>query len=239
MLEKFFRSDLFVRVMAIFLAVVLWLLVEGDDITRPALVKESFDDVSLVTLDLGEGLVVENMPSEVNVTLEGPQEDLAGISSRDLLAFVDLQGKEPGDYNIPVKVHPPTNLEVVSHTPSQVEVTIDEMDARNFDLEVAMLGRDPAAEVKTTVTPSDVTLKGAASLLERVETVMVYADARRLNQTQTLKSTVVPQPLDEDREPVEQISASPSEIEIILELIEEVEEVEIDEEQEEEGETMP
>lgn len=237
MLENFFRSNHFARILALFLALVLWLSVEGDDITHPTPSRESFEEVSLVTLDLGDGLVVENMPSNVNVTLEGSEEAIEDITSRDLLAFVDLQGKEPGSYTLPVKVQPPSQLEVVSQSPSSVNVHVETMDSRTFALEVAMLGRDPSSEVQASLTPNEVTLQGASSTLESVETVMVYADVRRLNQKKTHEVVSSPQPLDDEREPVEGLSVSPSEIEIVLELLEEEEldEDELDEEENENG----
>lgn len=218
MLENFFQTNHFARILALFLAIVFWLFVEGEDITQPAMEKKQFEDVSLVTMDLDEGQVVKDMPSYVDVQLEGPQNAFTGITSRDLVAFVDLKGKEPGTHQLPVRVHPPSGLEIISYSPSEVEVNVESMETRSFDLQVALLGRDPTREVTTSLYPKEVTLRGASSCLERVETVKVFADVSELNDLEQIELEETPRPLDESREPVEDLSASPSEIEVYLEL---------------------
>ncbi len=180
MLDKIFRSNHFARVLALFLAIMLWLFVEGGEIAQPAMVRQTFEEVPLVTLDLEEGYTVEEMPSSVEVTLEGTREALNGVGARDLVAFVDLQGKSPGTYQLPVVVQPPPQVEVVSHNPEAVEITVEELESRDFPLQVALLGRDPVREVDTQIDPEKISIQGATSVLEQVETVMVYADVRGL-----------------------------------------------------------
>ena len=129
MLESFLRSQNFARLLALILAVILWLFVQGDDITRPAVTEQEFRDISLEVVAVEEGVVVKDMPSTVALTLKGSRSALARVNSRDVTAYVDLEGKGPGEHRLPVRVRSPADLDVVSLVPSRVSVIVESADS--------------------------------------------------------------------------------------------------------------
>ncbi|MDI3257754.1 MAG: CdaR family protein [Kyrpidia sp.] len=76
--------------------------------------------VKVVGLPPGAGAAVK--PSTVNVTLRGAASHITAMKSSDVAATVDVTGKEPGTYSLPVTVQVPSWATVAD--PPTVEVTI-------------------------------------------------------------------------------------------------------------------
>ena len=57
-MEKFLRSNMFARILALFMAIALWLFVMGDNITRNTPSRTVMKDVPLNYGNLEHGLVV-------------------------------------------------------------------------------------------------------------------------------------------------------------------------------------
>ncbi len=126
MFARFLRSNKFAFILALFLAVVLWLAVVGGDLFQISPRRGVFEDVLLVYINLDENLEASLEHDTISVTLEGLPEKLQETESDDLVAFVDLEGKTPGNYEMEIKLNPPERLSVISYTPEEIEVSIRE-----------------------------------------------------------------------------------------------------------------
>ncbi len=76
----------------------------------------------IAPINIGEGLSALASPLTISVTLAGPFQQLAQLSLKQLPATVDLRGRGPGTYHLPVKNTVPAGLERVA--PTKPEVTI-------------------------------------------------------------------------------------------------------------------
>jgi YbbR domain-containing protein len=90
----------------------------------PAPVERTLTGVPVRPRNIGKGMRARLTPSLVQVIVHGKREDLAGLRSEGVDAFVDLAGLGAGRYNLHVQADPSEKFGVSSITPSVVDVTI-------------------------------------------------------------------------------------------------------------------
>lgn len=86
--------------------------------TRP------FPLVAVRTNGLGQGLAATVSPETISVILGGSVPTLSGLSGGAIVAAVDVTGRGPGTYQLPVAVTAPGGTTLESVQPQQVTVTI-------------------------------------------------------------------------------------------------------------------
>ncbi len=217
-MEKFFRSKNFARILAIFLALILWLFVTGDKITQTTPARKEWRDVPLRVENLNPDYVVTEIPSSVDMTLEGLPEAFEDLGMDEMDAFVDLSGKEPGSHLVRVQGRPPRGLSLVQLEPEQVRVTIEAYLSQDFPVELDLIG-EPAENwelVEYTLDPETVLVGGPESAFERVSSVEVIVDKTGMRLVERLE--VQPEALDEEGIPVDDIVIDPAAVEMRLEF---------------------
>jgi hypothetical protein len=90
----------------------------------PIPVERVVQQVPIRIRGVGRDLAAQVVPPTVAVAARGPREHLDRLASGDISAFVDLAGLGPGRYNLPVRVEPAQNLEVLHTDPTTVSVRI-------------------------------------------------------------------------------------------------------------------
>jgi DNA-binding IclR family transcriptional regulator len=90
----------------------------------PAPAQRVFRNVPVHLRGLGQRLAGQVLPPTVAVSLRGPRALLDRLHPGALNAVVDLAGLGPGRYNLPVRVEPPQNTEVLQADPASVRVRI-------------------------------------------------------------------------------------------------------------------
>ncbi len=65
-------------------------------------------------------------PPAVEISARGPEEILRNLGPEDFKVFVQTRGLAAGVYYLPVRVFTSLPVEIISRTPSHVEVTIRE-----------------------------------------------------------------------------------------------------------------
>jgi YbbR domain-containing protein len=87
-------------------------------------VERLVEDVPVRVRDVRPGLAAQVAPQAVAVSTRGPKTVLDTLEGGHLVAYVDLAGLAPGRYNLPVRVEPPQNVEIVQTQPAAVRVRI-------------------------------------------------------------------------------------------------------------------
>ncbi len=231
-MEKFLRSNKFAFLMAVFLALVLWLFVTGDKITRTTPVIKEWREVPLQVENLSQDYIITDIPSSVDVTLEGLPEDFDNLTIQEIEAHVDLADKSSGNHLAKVQVRPPRGLRLVLVEPEQVRVSIEAYYSADFEVEVRIIGT-PALGwelVEFTVLPEAVLIGAPESVFERVDRLSVLIDITGMRLIESVE--VPPLAYDEDGVRVDDLLIDPSLVTVRLELAR-VEEPEDDEEPEE------
>jgi len=74
---------------------------------------------------LGDGLSIRGALPSVQVTLRGTLPGLRDVTPADIVASVDIKDKDAGIYRVTVKVTAPADLQVLSVSPVEVQLTLE------------------------------------------------------------------------------------------------------------------
>jgi len=216
-MEKFLRSNNLARVMAIFIAVILWLFVTGDQITRETPARILYQ-VPLRVDNLNPEYVVTDISSSVDITLEGLPEDFDDLTVEEIGAYVDLGGREPGNHLIQVHGQPPRGLNLISVQPQQVRVSIEVYRSEDFEVELDMIGTPATGwELDEYEVIPEVVLVGApGSIFERVDRVVLLINLTGMRLIESVELS--PVAYDEDGNRVLDVVIDPSLITVRLEF---------------------
>jgi YbbR domain-containing protein len=214
-MEKWFESNTVLKLLALGLAITLWMSVNGKTLPLPT-EDESFTTIRNVTLEAQydqERMDLTDAPKTVNLKLRGNLFALDHLNPDEYHAYVDLRHMGPGTHrNVPVKVRGlPSGIEVEVE-PSQVDVTLELKEQKEMPVQVDLVGT-PAPGYKAgkpIVSPTRVLIRGSASLLDQVTavkavvnvdgatetvsksvTLQVYGEEGPLNQAEVLPRPVV------------------------------------------------
>jgi YbbR domain-containing protein len=127
---------------------------------------------------------------QVNLTVDADQETLSDLRQSDMLAFVDLSERGPGEHIVPVNVITTrAGLTRVRLTPNPQNLAfrLEQEITRTVALEIQVTGNvpfsfvagQPSASVGGQVL-SEVQVRGPQSRVERVQVVRAVADIDRL-----------------------------------------------------------
>lgn len=173
MLEHF-RQNWVYRLLAIILAIILWMYVTGEQ--NPT--GEKVIHVPLETEDLREGLVVADRPAEVQVRIEGRKIAVSSLLPRDVHAYVNLLNARVGDNLLPVRVEVPEGINIIHVNPDQVNIKVDKIEQVQLPVQVTLLGAPASGyrALEPVLKPSQVVISGSAATLKSIG--RVYVEAR-------------------------------------------------------------
>jgi len=230
-MEKILRSNNFARIIAIFLAIILWLIVTGEQITQTTPLRQPWQDVPLQVENLNPEYVITDIPSTVDVTLEGLPENFADLTVQDIDVYVDLTGLGAGNHLLEVQARLPSGLTMVLVEPEQVRVSIEAYYTEVFEVEVNLIG-SPAEGwelVEYTVIPEEVLIGAPESIFERVDRVVVIIDKTGMRLFESVELS--PTAYDEEGNRVDDLIIDPSLITVRFEF-ERVQEAEAESDEE-------
>ncbi|MGI8587240.1 MAG: CdaR family protein [Chloroflexia bacterium] len=199
--------------MAFVIASLLWFYVLNSE--NPA-ASTTYPSVPVVPRGLDKNLSIINDLGTAAVSASAPQDVLSRLTGTDFNPTVDLTGRGPGTYSIPVQVSPPSNVAGVSVQPSQLQVQIVAVDERSFPVEVHTQGRPSIGYRLDTqqVSPPAVTVRGPRDLLSRVNQVAVEVNVEGKQGTQA--GEVGPQALDFAGSPISGLQFSPQYVNVTI-----------------------
>jgi len=91
---------------------------------RPAPLTRVLASVPVRLRNLDDGLRAQVVPATVTASVRGQHAPLADLGADAVIVFVDLAGLGPGQYNLPVRVDPPSAFGVTGLEPATVAVRI-------------------------------------------------------------------------------------------------------------------
>ncbi len=215
---KFLSSQNISRILAVFLAVILWLFVTGDNITRTTPVRKIITDVPLSYENLQPGQAVVKMPQTVDMTLEGVPRAFDELLVSDLEAYLDLSELDAGTHQVQVRGRAARGLTLISLAPRQVEVIIEEIESELFPVEVEFFG-DPApgwSRESHSFHPLQIRLEAVPSVLEQVARVVIHVD---LSEKRSLFETELsPLLYNDSGEEIGGVAMAPQKISVTVRL---------------------
>ncbi len=160
-------SNLGLKLVALFLAVVLWWFVSAP---RREPVYERAFPAPLSIVRLPRDLVITTqLPDTVTVRLRGRASDLRSVPSQNLEVILDLNWAQPGDATITLRPQAinnvPPNAEALSIEPNKLRFRIEQLRQRVVRIRPFLVGQVPESVVagEPTVAPDEALISGPTS----------------------------------------------------------------------------
>ena len=170
-----FISRLLLKVLALFLAFVVWFVVSAP---RREVVSERAYAAPLSLVGMRRDLMITtNVPDTVSVRLRGRASQLRSLSSQNLEVTVDLRWvQNAGEATItlrPQAINVPPDIEVVSIDPTKVKFRVEQVRQRLVAVRPFLVGQ-PATGFQAgepVLVPDHVLISGPASLIQKITEV--------------------------------------------------------------------
>ncbi len=196
-MDKFFNSPWFVRFISFFIALMLFMMVNMDNITttQPGVLPNvstasyTLEDVQLNAYYDEERYAITEMTESVQVNLRGPQSviTLFQVARPTYEVFVDVQERGAGVHHISVQHRGfPRDLSV-SIVPQFVRIVLQEKRTISLPVNVDIVNGNEIVEGYTVgtpiVTPINVEITAAEDIIEQVAIARAYIDVAGANRT--------------------------------------------------------
>ena len=176
-------------VIALILAIVLWVYVVGE---MDPLTKKTYRNIPITLTNeqilTEEGLaVIKTSDSEMNVTVSGKRSDLAEVEITDVTATVDLTDAGEGDNQLKVVVRVPNTVDVEDQTLEKITVSVGKLVSEEREVRVNYTG-STGGDMEPTVTdidPETVTVTGSEPQVAKVAYVSAELDLEDVLETES------------------------------------------------------
>lgn len=203
---------------ALTLAVTVWIAaVTADD---PDEERVYPDPVPVEIIGQDPGLVINgDYPREVEVTLRAPRSiwDKMEAEEAPVRAILDLSGLSAGEHIVNIQIQVALEpVRIVSASPAALTLLLEPLATRTIPVDVTLNGQ-PAVGYEAgqmELTPQEVVLSGAESVMARVERVRVVVNMSGTRES--INQLLAVQVLDEANQPVSGLSVNPSSIQVTL-----------------------
>lgn len=172
--KLFSENPNLLKVLAFLLALILWFFVSGDRQDLGLEVRQTFGSIPLAYRNLGPDLEVMGSGENVTLSLQGPPQAFDGLTPVDLEAYIDLNGKREGHYDLRINAAAPRGLSIVSIEPAKVKVVLEDLITRQISVEGALEGEPGGGLIVQEVdfAPKEVFIKGPRRKIDLVQKVV-------------------------------------------------------------------
>jgi YbbR domain-containing protein len=171
-LHRYVLHNLGLKLIALTLAVGVWLAVERDPVAEVAV------DVAIEFHNIPPNLEIssENIP-RAQIRLRGPERVVRRLQPSDVYAEIELSGLRPGERTFDLtaqQIHQPSELEVVQVVPNQLHLKFDTRLIRQVPVEPRIVGNFvPGYGIaQVVVDPPNITISGPKKHVESVESAI-------------------------------------------------------------------
>lgn len=208
------------RIISILFAVALWLYVASDkDPTDYKYLKDV--PVRLINTETvnSAGLVIRDPQDyKIDITLQGRRSVLADIKAGEIIADADLRGHtQKGINNVSVEVRGlPSNIELVDFNPRVVRVNMEQVLNVQVPVDLSYEGRPQGGytALRPVITPGEVLVKGAESLLGNIRVVTAVLDLT--GASQDLHEVLAVKAVDGENNDVTGVTVNPNVVEVTI-----------------------
>ena len=165
------RHNFGLKVLSVLLAVVGWSYFR---FASNPVIAARFDQqlsVPITAANLQPGFIARFPDKAAVVTVE-PKRGEPPIRPNEIKAVLDLGKLGAGVYNVPVQLVAPSVV-VRSLSPASVTLTVEKIDQKLFPVAMYYGGQANVVVSRSTITPSNVTVRGPTDDLAQVATVRI------------------------------------------------------------------
>lgn len=171
---KFIENNRALKLLALAIAVVLWLYV---GIEEDPLSQRTYN-VPVSVENLSADKVATLSKERVNIKVMGRQTRLDAITAEDFKAYVDLSDAKTGEGEAEVSVSLPSEVYFAKLDPEKVNIHVTQREGENMNVDIVRTGMLPNGVTieEMTVEPERVFVSGNEEALEMVAKVGVALD---------------------------------------------------------------
>ena len=206
LIRRIFLEDWSLKLLSLAIAVVLWLLVTGQNQPVTAHVNVQLNFIRPQSLEISN-----DPPRTVDVMLTGSRNKLDDLTSLDLVATVDISDQRAGERVLRLadkaQIPLPQGIKVDAYQPSAIPIRLEPVVERQVIIEPKLEGKPPDGFEVYAVRPSkgSVAVRGPASRvagLQKLTTETIWLAGHKENFAVTDIAIDVPDPKVDLLEPV-------------------------------------
>lgn len=216
-IDRWLEKDLTLKILAVVLAVVLWLRVgSGQSPTVSVTVSGVTVHATAVPVELA---VAETRPQKVDVAVRAPRAMLGRLGPDSLQAEVDLTGARAGQFSLPVVVKAPRGVQVIEVSPAYARVRLDYLAERRVPVQVQVVGlAGEDYRVESPVpSPAEVLACGPRGQVSTVRYAVGEVDVT--GATADFSRAVTLRPVDAQGREVTGVTLKPAGVEVRFSLV--------------------
>jgi YbbR domain-containing protein len=205
-LRRIFLEDWSLKLLSLAIAIVLWLLVTGQNQPVTAHVNVQLNFIRPQSLEISN-----DPPRTVDVMLTGSRNKLDNLTSLDLVATLDISDQRAGERVLRLadkaQISLPQGIKIDGFQPSAIEIHLEPIVERQVTLEPKLDGKPPEGFEVYAVYPSkgSVAIRGPSSrvnALQKVMTEPLWLNGHKESFTASNLTIDVPDPKVDLLEPV-------------------------------------
>src|ERR1043165_3601164 len=172
LLRRVFIEDWSLKLLSLAIAIVLWLLVTGQNQPVTAHLNVQLNFIRPQSLEISN-----DPPRTVDVMLTGSRNKLDELTSLDLVATVDISDQRAGERVLRLadkaQITLPQGIKVDGFQPSAIPIRLEEIVDRQVPIEPKLEGKPPDGYEVYSVYPNKdrVAVRGPASRVEALQKV--------------------------------------------------------------------
>jgi YbbR domain-containing protein len=160
------------KLISVFFALILWFFVTGEQTAEVGF------SIPLELKNIPKSMMVVNdVPSLVDVRINGPRTILSRLRPSDIQLSVDLKGAKKGVTTfrrLEERINIPTALKITRLSPSALDVRLEEIREKSVPIKVAFSGTpDKGFRLgKVEAIPAEVVVQGMIGELKKIREVL-------------------------------------------------------------------
>ncbi len=195
------------------IAITIWIIaVTSGDPTETRTVA----DIPLQLIGQDETLLItSNLQPVITLQISAPISvwDEVPANDQPATAVIDLSGLQAGDHIVPVQVAlQMTPARLILQEPEKILITLEELLTESRPITINKIGEPSVgfSDGAPILEQSDVVIRGAKSLVEKVAMVQADADIRDLRET--LKGSLILRALDAEGNVIQGVTITPAQV---------------------------
>jgi YbbR domain-containing protein len=173
LVRRIFLEDWSLKLLSLAIALVLWLVVTGQNEPVTAHVNVQLNFIRPQSLEISN-----DPPRTVDVMLTGSRNKLDDLTALDLVATVDISDQQPGERVLRLadkaQISLPQGVKVDGFQPSAIPIRLESIVERQIPIEPKLEGKPPDGYQVYAVRPSKGTalVRGPASRVNALQKVL-------------------------------------------------------------------
>lgn len=217
-MDRFLENDTILKILSVLVAIAFWVQVSASNLQQT---QNTIGPVTVVwSLPANKNLNVTSLsPNAVQLRIQGQPKAVTQAKASEMTALVSLNHvTRPGTYHLPVVASVPAGTTLVSVTPKEIWVTVDQTVTRKMPITVKTMGNPANKYQLVKVTPSQTTasVTGPSNQLSQVTGLL--AEVPIGGRDASFQEQIIVVPVDKNGQMVSHVEVNPPMINVSADI---------------------